>query len=132
LQEAAYGAGKPGLNLDNVRNISVAIPPLAEQEEIIRRVEALFELADQFEARYWKAKTHVDKLQQSILAKAFRGELVPQDPNDEPASALLERIRAERAEGVVNGNQRKRKPATVTAQKRSTRNRTAKPQKLFD
>ena len=50
-------------------------------------------LADQLEARYAKAKAHVEKLTQSILAKAFRGELVPQDPNDEPASVLLERIR---------------------------------------
>jgi hypothetical protein len=46
------------------------------------------------EARYAKAKVHVDKLTQSILAKAFRGELVPQDPNDEPASVLLKRIRS--------------------------------------
>ena len=42
-----------------------------------------------------KAQAHVDKLTQSLLAKAFRGELVPQDPNDEPASALLARIRLE-------------------------------------
>jgi len=58
----------------------------------VRRVEALFVLADQIEARYAKAKAHVHNLTQSILAKAFRGELVPQDPNDEPASVLLERI----------------------------------------
>jgi type I restriction enzyme S subunit len=67
--------------------------PLPEQEEIVCRVEALFSLADQIEARYAKAKAHVEKLSQSILAKAFRGELVPQDPNDEPASVLLERIK---------------------------------------
>jgi hypothetical protein len=62
----------------------------------VRRVESFFALADQIEARYAKAKAPVDKLTQSIIAKAFRGELVPQDPNDEPASVLLERIRAER------------------------------------
>lgn len=73
-------------------------PPLPEQHEIVRRVESFFALADQLEARYLKAKTHVDKLTQSILAKAFRGELVAQDPNDEPASVLLERIRTRRAE----------------------------------
>jgi type I restriction enzyme S subunit len=63
--------------------------------EIARKfgVEGLFELADQIEARYAKAKAHVGKLTQSILAKAFRGELVPQDPSDEPASVLLERIK---------------------------------------
>ncbi len=67
--------------------------PLAEQQEIVRRLEELFALADQIEARYAKAAAHVEKLTQSILAKAFRGELVPQDPNDEPASILLERIK---------------------------------------
>jgi type I restriction enzyme S subunit len=71
----------------------IAVPPLPEQQEIVRRVEALFALADQVETRYAKAKAYVNKLTQSILAKAFRGELVPQDPNDEPASILLERIR---------------------------------------
>ncbi|MCX5895575.1 MAG: restriction endonuclease subunit S [Proteobacteria bacterium] len=67
-----------------------------EQQEIVRRVEALFKKADEIEARYQKAKAFVDKLTQSILAKAFRGELVPQDPNDEPASELLKRIKEER------------------------------------
>jgi hypothetical protein len=58
---------------------------------------------DEIEARYEKAKRHVDHLTQSILAKAFRGELVPQDPNDEPASELLKRIQAERAEAKDKG-----------------------------
>jgi type I restriction enzyme S subunit len=62
-------------------------------------VEGLFKIADQIEGRYEKARGYVDKLTQSILAKAFRGELVPQDPNDEPASVLLERIREERNKG---------------------------------
>jgi type I restriction enzyme S subunit len=69
---------------------------LEEQHEIVRRVEALFKIADDIEKHYEKAKAHVDKLTQSILAKAFRGELVPQDPNDEPASELLKRIQEER------------------------------------
>jgi type I restriction enzyme, S subunit len=93
LLAAAYGQGKPGLNLDNVRDVVVGLPQLAEQQEIVRRVESLFALADQIEARYAKAKAYVEKLTPSLLARAFRGELVPQDPNDEPASALLERIR---------------------------------------
>jgi type I restriction enzyme S subunit len=69
---------------------------VAEQKEIVRCVETLFALADQVEARYAKAKAHVERLTQSILAKAFRGELVPQDPNDEPASVLLQRIKQQR------------------------------------
>ncbi len=56
-------------------------------------MEALFALADQIEARFKKAQVQVDSLTPSLLARAFRGELVPQDPSDEPALALLERIR---------------------------------------
>ena len=75
----------------------VAIPTVDEQTEIVRRVEQLFAFADQLEARIKTAQTRIDRLTQSILAKAFCGELVPQDPNDEPASVLLERIKAQRA-----------------------------------
>ncbi len=92
LQSAAYGQGKPGLNLDNIRDVVVGLPPLAEQQEIVRRVEALFKIANEIEVRYTKAQGQVDKLTQSILAKAFRGELVPQASDDEPAQKLLERI----------------------------------------
>ncbi len=73
------------------------LPPLPEQLEIVRRVERLFSIAEQLEAKVATAKQRIDALTQSILAKAFRGELVPQDPNDEPAGVLLERIRAQRA-----------------------------------
>jgi len=62
--------------------------------------------ADQLEARYAKAHAHLDKLTQSLLAKAFRGELVPQDPNDELASVLLARIRSA-IRGAENSRRRK-------------------------
>ncbi|GAB6274633.1 MAG: hypothetical protein STSR0004_14970 [Peptococcaceae bacterium] len=100
----------------NFINLSpIPIPPTQEQQEIVRRVDALFKIADQVEARYQKARAYVDKLTQSILAKAFRGELVPRDPADEPASILLERIRKERAgqelESLQKGNGRRKNPA---------------------
>ena len=82
---------RANLSLKDVSNFP--IPPLPEQQEIVRRVESLLALADQIEARFQKAQTQVEKLTPSILAKAFRGELVPQDPTDEPAKKLLERIR---------------------------------------
>ena len=66
-------------------------------KEIVRRVEGLFALADQLELRLAKARGQVDKLTPSLLARAFVGQLVPQDPTDEPASVLLDRIRAEHA-----------------------------------
>ncbi len=81
------------------------LPPLAEQCEIVRRVEQFFTLADQLEARFAKAQAYVDKLTPSLLAKAFRGELVPQDPNDEPGEVLLQRIREQ--EYAQNQNRQK-------------------------
>lgn len=91
------GVAQKGINLADVRRLPVALPPYEEQTEIVRRVEQLFAFADQLEARIKASQARIDRLTQSILAKAFRGELVPQDPNDEPASVLLERIKAERA-----------------------------------
>ncbi|WP_070885544.1 restriction endonuclease subunit S [Pseudomonas argentinensis] len=91
------GSAQPKLNQKNMNEIPVHVPPPAEQVEIVHRVEQLFAFADQLEAKVASAKSRIDHLTQSILAKAFRGELVPQDPNDEPASVLLERIKAQRA-----------------------------------
>jgi type I restriction enzyme, S subunit len=91
------GSGPKALNCERVRELEVHLPPKSEQTEIVRRVEALFALADRIEARCNAARTHAQRLAPQLLAKAFRGELVPQDPNDEPASALLARIAAERS-----------------------------------
>jgi type I restriction enzyme S subunit len=60
-------------------------------------IKSLLKVANRIKQEYQEAKAYLDQLDQSILAKAFRGELVPQNPNDEPASVLLERIRTERA-----------------------------------
>lgn len=73
------------------------VPPILEQLEIVRCVEQLLAFADQLENRVTFAQERINHLTQSILAKAFRGELVPQDPHDEPATLLLERIKAQRA-----------------------------------
>jgi type I restriction enzyme S subunit len=93
MKERNGGSAMNFLNLTVTKSLPVFLPSLPEQQEIVRRVEALFKIADQIEARFQKAKAHVDKMTQSILAKAFRGELVPQDPDDEPAAVLLKRIR---------------------------------------
>ena len=69
--------------------MSVPLPPLAEQQEIVRQVNHYFALADALEARLEQATALVEQLPQALLARAFRGELVPQDPTDEPAAALL-------------------------------------------
>jgi type I restriction enzyme S subunit len=90
------GTASPHLNIGDIRICRIPLPSLEEQAEIVRRVEKLFALADRLEVRYWSAVERVEQLTPSLLAKAFRGELVEQDPNDEPASVLLERIRAAR------------------------------------
>ncbi|MDQ7986238.1 restriction endonuclease subunit S [Pseudomonas sp. G34] len=97
LLEKATGTTVKGIKASVLKKMDIACPSLAEQTEIVRRVEQLFAFADQLEAKVASAKSRIDHLTQSILAKAFRGELVPQDPNDEPASVLLERIQAQRA-----------------------------------
>lgn len=99
LDSLKTGISESGMNLTmrKFENLHIPTPPKDEQVEIVRRVEQLFAFADQLEARLTDARTHVDALTQSILAKAFRGELVHQDPADEPASVLLERITAKRA-----------------------------------
>ena len=86
-------------------------PPADEQTEIVRRVEVLFAFADRLEARLKAAQTATERLTPALLAKAFRGELVPQDPNDEPASELLRRLQAasdHRAPARAAGRGRKR------------------------
>src|SRR3989338_2135851 len=94
--EARSTSGVNNINSEEVRALRFLLPPSTEQQKIVRRVESLFALADQIEARFQKAQAQVDKLSPSILAKAFRGELVPQDPNDEPASVLLQKIKTVR------------------------------------
>ncbi len=96
IRKNTLSAAQGKLALTRIKTIPVPLPPLEEQKEIVRRVEALLKKCDIIEERYLKAKAYTDKLTSSILAKAFRGELVPQDPNDEPAELLLERISAEK------------------------------------
>lgn len=90
-------SGQKGISGQDLKGLCVTYPGISEQSEVVRRVEELSAYAHQMEARLADARQRVDALTQSILAKAFRGELVPQDPNDEPASVLLERIAAQRA-----------------------------------
>ncbi|EKF9068691.1 restriction endonuclease subunit S [Vibrio cholerae] len=92
---------QPNLSPKDLKRLLVFIPELDEQKEIVRLVDQYFAFADTIETQVKKAQARVDKLTQSILAKAFRGELVPQDPNDEPADKLLERIALARKEAEV-------------------------------
>ncbi len=105
MRVLAEGGNQPNLNLSKVKGFPLPFPCFNEQAEIVRRVETLFAFADRLEASLQVAQSTTDRLTPSLLAKAFRGELVPQDPNDEPASELLKRLAAA--------------PAKVTRKKRS-------------
>lgn len=102
---AKSSAGQQGVSGQDLKNQAFALPPLAEQDEIVRRVEALFKLADVIEKRVAVATARAEKLTQAILAKAFCGELVPTEAElarregreYEPAADLLERIARTRA-----------------------------------
>lgn len=85
----------PKINQQTVISAPCSVPTFEEQAEIVRRVETLFAFADRLEARLQTAKTAIERLTPALLAKAFRGELVPQDPNDETASELLKRLQTE-------------------------------------
>jgi type I restriction enzyme, S subunit len=89
------GQTRPGLNGTIIKSIHIPLAPLDEQVEILRVIDSAFAWIERLAAEATGARKLTDHLDQAILAKAFRGELVPQDPNDEPASVLLERIRAE-------------------------------------
>ncbi|MBI3830394.1 MAG: restriction endonuclease subunit S [Planctomycetes bacterium] len=105
LTDVVKGVAYSGINIEDLRLLPVALPSLAEQREIVRRVEKLFKLADAIEKRVAAATLRADRLTQAILAKAFRGELVPteaalarrENRPYEPASELLKRIQSARA-----------------------------------
>jgi type I restriction enzyme S subunit len=99
LERVAYGAGKPGLNLDNLRELMVAVPPLPEQSRIVAEVERRLSVIDEMEMQVEANLKRAERLRQAILKRAFEGKLVPQDPNDEPASMLLERIKDAKGTG---------------------------------
>lgn len=98
IEESSKSTAQSNLFLGPIKELEIPLPPLAEQKEIVRLVDQYFAFADTIEAQVKKAQARIDNLTQSILAKAFRGELVPQDPNDEPAEVLLKRIAKARAE----------------------------------
>lgn len=115
------GVSQSNINAQKLGHYEVPYPPISEQLEIVRRVEEMFALADRLEARVGKARGQVDKLTQSILAKAFRGELVPQDPNDEPAERLLARIRAKNGVITAKGNKANSLPSVRPGRPRKSR-----------
>ena len=112
INDVTTKVGQPKLAIQRIQNLILPLPPLAEQKRIVAKIE---ELLPKVEA-YGKAQESLDKLNEelperlkkSILQEAIEGSLVPQDPNDEPASILLEKIRKEKARLVKEGKLKKK------------------------
>lgn len=98
----------PIINKSRFQELLLPSVPLLEQGEVVRRLETAFTWIDRLAFEVTSARKLVDRLDQAVLAKAFRGELVPQDPADEPASVLLERITAKRSAAPKTGRDRRR------------------------
>jgi type I restriction enzyme S subunit len=108
LETRQVGAGnnQQALNKALVEDFALPLPPLDELAIIVREVDRRLSEADRLEATLQANLKRAERLRQAILKKAFSGELVPQDPNDEPASVLLERIRASRAQAPKKGKRK--------------------------
>ena len=117
---ASSTSGLYTLSVSKVSVLPIPLPPLAEQRRIVAEVERRLSVVHQAEAMVEVSLARAERLRQSILKQAFSGRLVPQDPNDEPASALLERIRAEweaeaQAVAAAKGKSGRRGRRKVTA-----------------
>jgi type I restriction enzyme S subunit len=97
LENEVHGATRPRISLSQLRNLRLDLPSLEEQARLVRSIETAFTWIDRLASEASTAFRLLDRLDYAVLAKAFRGELVPQDPGDEPAHVLLDRIKAERA-----------------------------------
>lgn len=107
-----HGVGRPRLNLGEIKSIAIPLPPRAEQEYIVAEVEERLTVAAQGEAALDANEKRVKALRQSILKRAFTGELVPPNPDDEPAGVLLECIRNARIVAQIQAKkeQQRRRP----------------------
>lgn len=109
-----YGIKMPRAGTDTMISLLVPLPPLSEQQRIVAKIEKLLPYIE----KYGKAEEHLtalnatfpESLKKSILQEAVQGKLVPQNPDDEPASVLLERIKAEKHKLVKEGKIKKEKP----------------------
>ena len=113
LAGQVHGATRPRINLKQLKAFTLRIPPLDEQDNIVQRIQELFTLADQLEVKLSSSLKIVERLTPSLLAKAFLGELVPQDPSDEPASELLAKLKSTQSDALHVSPRRRAKQPTL-------------------
>lgn len=113
LSALGDGSNVPQINHGDIEPLPVPLPPLAEQKRIADEVSKRISISEALNNTIDLAQRRSTRLRQSILKRAFEGRLVPQDPSDEPASVLLERIRAERGSRASAGQGARGRGATV-------------------
>ena len=96
IADNQVGIGQPNVNGTKLGNLTINLPTIEEQKQIVKEIEKRFEVTDKAERVITENLEKAEQLKQSILKKAFEGRLVPQDPKDEPSSELLAKIKAER------------------------------------
>lgn len=116
LGQLSDGSNVPQINHGDIEPLALPLPPVPEQQRIVFEVERRLSVVEEIEAQVNANLKRAERLRQSILKRAFEGKLVPQDPNDEPASVLLERIRAERKATGERDASRKRGNSTKKKQ----------------
>jgi type I restriction enzyme S subunit len=109
MRDAVKGVAVRGINIGDVRALQVPLPSRPEQDEIVRRIDVLLGYGDRLMEMARHAHSQVERLTPSTLTKAFRGDLVPQDPNDEPASELLARLKNRRPATAIRPPRMRRK-----------------------
>ena len=103
ISEKSIGIGQPNVNGTSLKELFLPLPPLSEQHRIVEKIEELLALVDDLETNKTDLQSYIKQAKSKVLEMAVRGELVPQNPNDEPASVLLERIKKEQKSSKSKG-----------------------------
>ena len=103
ISERSIGIGQPNVNGTSLKELFLPLPPLSEQRRIVEKIEELLALVDDLEANKTDLQSYIKQAKSKVLEMAVRGELVPQNPEDEPASVLLERIKKEQKSSKSKG-----------------------------
>mgnify|MGYP005841751395 CR=1 FL=1 len=101
IEEKSKGTTRKFLDNNILRSILLPLPPIREQKRIVARVDEFLSTAENIEVAAQNVRQKISMIDHAILAKAFRGELVPQDPNDEPASVLLQRLKSKTKQQIA-------------------------------
>jgi len=100
LNQYSIGAAQPGLSVERINKVLIPLPPLPELNRIVSVIESAFALIDEIEANKLSLSQFIKQAKSKVLDLAIRGKLVPQDPNDEPASVLLQRMKSTQAKRI--------------------------------